>query len=56
MKKCARDAASTSCESAAVEKRLHGAAKASFTKNCVKDATAQAAAQQSRQLTSAVAC
>jgi hypothetical protein len=40
MKKCGRDAAAASCEGAAVEKKLHGAAKTSFTKKCIKDATA----------------
>lgn len=38
MKKCARDAATTSCDVAAEEKKLKGAAKKSFTKKCIKDA------------------
>jgi hypothetical protein len=39
LKKCERDAATSSCEAAATEKKLKGAAKSSFTKKCVKDAT-----------------
>lgn len=45
MKKCERDAATSSCTLAATEKKLAGAARASFTKKCVKDAIAQPAAQ-----------
>jgi hypothetical protein len=41
MKKCERDAATASCETAATEKKLSGAARTSFTRKCVKDATAQ---------------
>jgi len=45
MKKCARDAATSSCTLAATEKKLKGAARASFTKKCVKEAIAQPTAQ-----------
>lgn len=45
MKKCERDAATSSCTVAANEKKLAGAARTSFTKKCVKDAVAQPAAQ-----------
>ena len=38
MGKCERDA-QASCDTAAQDKKLHGAAKTSFTKKCVKDAT-----------------
>jgi hypothetical protein len=37
MKKCETDAKKT-CDAAAAEKKLHGAAKTSFTKKCVTDA------------------
>jgi hypothetical protein len=37
MKKCETDA-KKSCDAAAAEKKLHGAAKTSFTKKCVTDA------------------
>jgi len=37
MSKCERDAKAR-CDTAAVEKKLAGAAKTSFTKKCVKDA------------------
>lgn len=46
LKKCERDAATSSCVAAAAEKKLKGAAKASFTRKCVKDATAPAAPPQ----------
>ena len=38
MKKCDSDAASL-CDTRAADKKLSGAAKDSFTKKCVKDAT-----------------
>ena len=38
MKKCESDAASM-CATQAADKKLSGAAKDSFTKKCVKDAT-----------------
>jgi hypothetical protein len=38
MKKCESDAASM-CDTQAADKKLSGAAKDSFTKKCVKDAT-----------------
>ena len=38
MKKCEKDAA-TACDTQATDKKLSGAAKTSFTKKCVKDAT-----------------
>jgi hypothetical protein len=38
MTKCQKDA-QASCDTAAQEKKLNGAAKTSFTKKCVKDAT-----------------
>jgi hypothetical protein len=38
MKKCESDAATT-CDTQAADKKLSGAAKTSFTKKCVKDAT-----------------
>ena len=38
-------AAAVSCEAAAVERKLAGAAKTCFTKKCVKDATAKPSAQ-----------
>jgi hypothetical protein len=38
MKKCSTDAA-TACDAQAAEKKLAGAAKTSFTKKCVNDAT-----------------
>ena len=38
-------AAAVSCEAAAVERKLAGAAKTCFTKKCVKDATAKPNAQ-----------
>jgi hypothetical protein len=38
MTKCEKDA-QTACDTTAQEKKLHGAAKTSFTKKCVKDAT-----------------
>ncbi len=41
MKKCERDAATTSCNASAADKKLKGAAKKSFVTKCVKDATAQ---------------
>lgn len=37
MKKCESDAAA-SCDKAAADKKLSGAAKTSFTTKCVKDA------------------
>ncbi|MDZ4279821.1 MAG: hypothetical protein U1C04_03515 [Hydrogenophaga sp.] len=37
MKKCEKDATAV-CDAAAVEKKIFGAAKNSFTKKCVKDA------------------
>jgi hypothetical protein len=38
MKKCETDA-QTACDKQAADKKLSGAAKDSFTKKCVKDAT-----------------
>jgi hypothetical protein len=38
MTKCQKDA-QASCDTATQEKKLYGAAKNSFTKKCVKDAT-----------------
>jgi hypothetical protein len=38
MTKCERDAKAT-CDTSAKEKKLAGAAKTSFTKKCVTDAT-----------------
>jgi hypothetical protein len=38
MKKCESDA-TTACGTQAADKKLSGAAKDSFTKKCVKDAT-----------------
>ncbi len=43
MKKCDKDAAAAAnkaCTDLATEKKLAGAAKSSFVKKCVKDATA----------------
>ena len=37
--KCARKSAKTTCDASAKEKKLAGAAKTSFTKKCVADAT-----------------
>jgi hypothetical protein len=37
MKKCEKDA-QADCDAKAADKKLAGAAKASFTKKCVKDA------------------
>jgi hypothetical protein len=37
MKKCEKDA-SAKCDSQAMDKKLSGAAKTSFTKKCVRDA------------------
>jgi hypothetical protein len=42
LKKCEKDAAAA-CDTAAAEKKIHGAAKTSFTKKCVKDAVGAAA-------------
>ena len=42
----AAHAADTTCESQAAEKKLNGAAKASFTKKCEKDSTVGTAADQ----------
>jgi hypothetical protein len=40
MTKCQKDA-QTSCTAAAEDKKLSGAAKTSFTKKCLADATGQ---------------
>jgi hypothetical protein len=46
----AADAAAT-CDAQAADKKLHGAAKTSFTKKCVADAAAAAPAASSAQAT-----